>query len=162
MKYRRSWEGPGCKLEEKYPLQLMTPHPRFSFHTHTDGKDSTINDIKDHRILIDGYYYWIARMNPKDAACRGFEDNDLVEIFNDRGSVICALVLTNRVPPGIVHSYESSATYDPLGKPGESPDRAGCVNILAPTRMMIKKSHAMAAMSIQVEVKKFMGKEAIQ
>jgi trimethylamine-N-oxide reductase (cytochrome c) len=162
MHYRRSWEGPGCELEKTYPLQLMTPHPRFSFHTHTDGKDSTTMDIKDHRMLVDGYYYWIARMNPKDAEPRKLANDDLVEIFNDRGTVICALKLTDRVPPGVVHSYESSAIYDPVGKPGESADRGGCVNILAPTRMMIKKSHAMAAMSILVEIKKYSGAEAIQ
>ena len=33
-----------------------------------DGKDTWINDIKDHRVLIDGYYYWIIRINSKDAA----------------------------------------------------------------------------------------------
>jgi len=162
MTYRRSWEGPGCELEKKYPLQLMTPHPRYSFHTHADGKDSTLNDIKNHRIPIDGYYYWIARMNPQDAESRGLKENDLIEIFNDRGSVICALQLTGRVRPGIVHSYESSAVYKPIGKPGDSPDMGGCVNILAPTRMMIKNSHAMAAMSILVEVKKRNSVGAIQ
>jgi trimethylamine-N-oxide reductase (cytochrome c) len=25
-----------------------------------DGKDSFLNDIPDHRVLVDGYYYWDA------------------------------------------------------------------------------------------------------
>jgi trimethylamine-N-oxide reductase (cytochrome c) len=162
MTYRRSWEGPGCELEKKYPLQLMSPHPRFSFHTHADGKDSTLNDIKNHRILIDGYYYWIVRMSPKDAEARGLKENELVEVFNDRGVVICALQITSRVRPGVVHSYESSAVYDPIGRPGYSTDKGGCINILAPTRMMIKNSHAMAAMSMLVEIKKYYGAEVTQ
>ncbi|MCJ7596485.1 MAG: molybdopterin-dependent oxidoreductase, partial [Desulfobacterales bacterium] len=53
-KYIPAWEGHHTReLYEIYPLQLISPHPRFSFHTMGDGKDSTINDIKDHRVLID-------------------------------------------------------------------------------------------------------------
>ena len=71
-KYIPSWEGHHSKeLYRKYPLQLISPHPRFSFHTMGDGKDSIINDIKDHRVLINGYYYWIVRINTEDAESRG-------------------------------------------------------------------------------------------
>ena len=65
VKYLPSWEGPATKeLYAHYPLQLITPHPRFSYHTLSDGKDSSVNDIRDHRVLVDGYYYWIVRLNP--------------------------------------------------------------------------------------------------
>jgi len=36
-----------------------------------DGKDSIVNDVKDHRVLIDGYYYWIVRIHARDAGERG-------------------------------------------------------------------------------------------
>jgi len=155
-KYIQSWEGHHTtELFEKYPLHLITPHPRYTFHTQSDGKDSTINDIKDHRVLVDGYYYWIVRINSKDAASRGIAEKDLVKVFNDRGAVICAAQVTERVPPGTTHSYESSANYDPLGIPGESPDRGGCMNLLTPSRPMIKKSHSLAANSCLVQVEKW-------
>ena len=36
-RYIESWEGHHTtELFEKYPLQLMSPHPRFSFHCHYD------------------------------------------------------------------------------------------------------------------------------
>jgi trimethylamine-N-oxide reductase (cytochrome c) len=153
LKYVPAWEGPhATELYAKYPLHLVSPHPRFTFHTQSDGKDSTINDIRDHRVLIDGYYYWIARINSRDAAARGIRENDLVKLFNDRATVICAAQLTERVPPGMVHSYEASANYDPLGEPGRSADRGGCVNLLTPGRMIIDKSHAMAPCSALIEV----------
>ena len=38
VKYMRSWEGPGTELHESYPLQLISPHSRFSYHTLSDGK----------------------------------------------------------------------------------------------------------------------------
>ena len=161
-KYIPSWEGHHTKeLYEKYPLQLISPHPRFSFHTMGDGKDSTINDIKDHRVLVDGYYYWIVRINRKDAEARGIKDNDLVKVFNDRGAVVCAAQVTERLPPGTVHSYESSSNYDPAGDPGYSVDRGGCINQLTPSRMMIKKSHSMAANSCLVEIQTWKGDESI-
>lgn len=156
LKYNPSWEGPHTiELYSKYPLQLISPHPRFTFHTQSDGKDSTTNDIKDHRVLIDGYYYWIIRLNPQDAASRGIKENDLVKVFNDRGAVICAAQLTERIRPGCAHSYESSANYDPIGEPGKSADRGGCINQLTPKRMMIKRSHAMAANSCLIEIGKW-------
>ncbi len=162
-KYIPSWEGHHTKdLYEKYPLQLISPHPRYSFHTMGDGKDSIVNDVKDHRVLIDGYYYWIARLNSKDAEARGIRDNDLIKLFNDRGAVICAAQVTERLPPGTVHSYESSARYDPVGEPGYSADRGGCINQLTPGRMMIRKSHSHAANSCLVQVRKWDGKENIQ
>ena len=46
--------------------------------------------------------------------------------------MICAALLTNRLRPGVVHGYESSAVYDPLGEPGKSLDRGGCLNLLTP------------------------------
>ncbi|MDB9823001.1 molybdopterin-dependent oxidoreductase [Deltaproteobacteria bacterium] len=161
-KYIPSWEGHHTKdLYEKYPMQLISPHARYTFHTMGDGKDSIINDVKDHRVLIDGYYYWIARINSKDAEARGIRENDLVKLFNDRGAVICAAQVTERLPSGTVHSYESSANYDPVGEPGYSVDRGGCINQLTPSRMMIEKSHSHAANSCLVQIEKWSGEESI-
>jgi trimethylamine-N-oxide reductase (cytochrome c) len=154
-KYIPSWEGHHTTgLYQEFPLQLITPHPRYSFHTMGDGKHSWVNDIKDHRVLINGYYYWVVRINPKDAAIRGIKADDLVKVFNKRGAVICAAQVTERVGPGTVHSYESSAVYDPIGEPGKSPDRGGCMNILTPSRPIIKKSHSFAANSCLVQIEK--------
>jgi len=155
-KYIPSWEGHHTtRLFNKYPLQLISPHPRYSFHTMGDGKESFLNEVKNHRILVDGYYYWIVRINTKDAEERGIKDKDLVRIYNDRGSVICAAQVTERVPPGTVHSYESCAEYDPIGKPGESPDRGGCINILTPSRYITKNSCGMAPNSCLVQIEKY-------
>ena len=159
-KYIPSWEGPhATELYEKYPLQLISPHPRFSYHTQTDGKDSYVNDVKDHRVLIENHYYWIVRINPEDAEKRGIKENDLVKMFNDRGAVILAAQVTERLPRGTVHSFSSSARYDPLDEPGHSADRGGCINLLTPCRNIIKKSHSMASNSCLVQIEKWDGKE---
>ena len=41
-----------------------------------------INDIDDHRVLVDGYYYWSVRIHPDDAAARGVAHHDLVRLYN--------------------------------------------------------------------------------
>jgi len=155
-RYIPSWEGLNNQtLAARFPLQLITPHPRYSFHTHTDGKDSTINDIEAHRVLIDDYYYWPARIHPQDAVDRGISHHDLIRLFNDRGDVICAAVVTERILPGVIHSYESSAVYDPIGEPGLSPERGGCVNQLTPARPQTAKTTATAPNSCLIQVEQW-------
>jgi trimethylamine-N-oxide reductase (cytochrome c) len=106
-------------------------------------------------VLIDGYYYWIARINSKDAAKRGIKMNDLVRLYNDRGSVVCAAQVTERVTQGTIHSYEASASYDPIGDPGNSTDRGGCINLLTSRRPIIKNSHAAAMNTCLIEIEKW-------
>jgi len=155
-RYIPSWEGPGAgELYRKYPLQLITPHARYSFHTMADAKDSVVNDVTDHRVLVDGRYYWIVRINAEDARSRGIAMHDIVKVYNDRGAVLCAADVTEAMAPGVAHSCASSASYDPLEGPGEVIDRGGCVNLLTPRRKQIAKSDGMAAMSCLVQIEKW-------
>ena len=114
--YVPAWEGPRCELAKKYPLGMLAPHPRFSFHTMGDGKDSFMNDIKDHRVLIDGHYYWIIRINSVDAAARGIKAGDLVRAFNDRGSVILCAQVGERTQPGTVPHLRVVRRVQPAGQ----------------------------------------------
>lgn len=155
--YIPSWEGHHTDLIKKYPLAVVSPHPRFTFHTHSDGKNSYVNDIKDHRVLIDGFYYWIFRLNSVDAEARGIKDGDIIKAYNDRGAVLFAAKVTERVAAGTCHCYESSAEYVPLGEPGNSTDRGGCINILTKNRLMSKYATGMANEHCLVEVEKWKG-----
>ena len=67
-RYIPSWEGHRSDLAQKYPLQLMSPHPRFTFHCHYDKHTDWLDDIPVHRIKKDGYAWWPARIHPDDAA----------------------------------------------------------------------------------------------
>jgi trimethylamine-N-oxide reductase (cytochrome c) len=153
-----SFEGWRSESIEKYPLQLISPHPRFSFHTHYDKHAAWLNHIPTHRIPKDGYAWWPARVNPKDADRRGIKEGDIIKLYNDRGGVLCMAVVTERVPAGIIHSYASSANYDPL-EPGNSRsiDRGGCVNILTPSRMLSKNAPGMTSNSCLIEIEKWEG-----
>ncbi len=108
-------------------------------------------------MLVDGYYYWIARINAGDAETRGIRHGELVRLYNDRGSVVCAAYVTERLRPGVVQSYESSARYDPMGEPGHSTDRGGCINNLTNQRSQSKKSSSMAPNACLIELEPFEG-----
>jgi molybdopterin guanine dinucleotide-containing S/N-oxide reductase-like protein len=152
-RYIPSWEGYDSALAKKYPLQLLTTHARFSFHTQYDNKTPWLDEIPVHRVIKDGYAYLPVRIHPSDAAPRNIRHGDIVKLFNDRGSVLCIAQLTERVKPGVMHTYQAGAKYDPLepGKAG-STDKGGCVNILTPGRMISKHAPGMANNSCLVEV----------
>ena len=156
-RYIPSWEGYNTtELTDKYPLQIISPHPRFSYHTHNDNKSLWLDDIPQHRVKKDGYSWWPVRVHPTDAKVRGIKDGDIVKLFNDRGTVLCIAHVTERVRPGTLHSYEAAAKYDPLepGKAG-SPDRGGCINLLSPSKMVSKNAPGEAQNSCLVEVAKW-------
>jgi molybdopterin guanine dinucleotide-containing S/N-oxide reductase-like protein len=155
-RYIPSWEGHTTELAKKYPLQLISSHVRFSFHTQHDNKIPWLDEIPVHRIKKDGYAWWPMRIHPSDAEPRGIRHGDIVKLYNDRGAVLGIAQITERVRPGVIHSYQAGAKYDPieLGKP-DSIDKGGCVNILTPSRMVSKHASGMANNSCLVEICKW-------
>ncbi|MBV9971205.1 MAG: hypothetical protein JO228_14560, partial [Xanthobacteraceae bacterium] len=53
---------------------------------------------------------------------------------------------------------ESSAVYDPMGEPGKSVDRGGCLNLLTPERTQTKSTHSLAGANSLVEVELWDGR----
>jgi trimethylamine-N-oxide reductase (cytochrome c) len=80
-------------------------------------------------------------------------------LYNDRGSVVCAAKVTHRMVKGVVHAYASSGVYDPVGEPGKSADRGGCVNLLSSKKSQISKAHSMSASCCLIEVEKWNASE---
>lgn len=153
-RYIPAWEGlHSSELVKKYPLQMISPHSRFSFHTYNDGKDSVTNDIEDHRVVVDGHYYWLVRINPEDAGRRGIHQHDLVRLFNDRGAVLCAADISPMVVAGVVVSFQASAEYDLVkDSQGRIADRGGCVNGLTSDRRQMQGTEGSAPNSCLVEI----------
>lgn len=155
-RYIPSWEGPRCTdMIERHPLQLVTAHPPYSFHTQADGKKSHINEIEDHRLLVDGYYYWVLKIHPQDAVSRSLRQRDLVKVFNDRGAVICAVDISPLMAPGVLKASESCAEFDLVDTPEGKVDRGGCLNLLTPERSITRTADGIAPNSCLVEVKKW-------
>jgi trimethylamine-N-oxide reductase (cytochrome c) len=155
-RYLPSWETFDPELSKKYPLLLLTPHNRMSYHTHYDKVSPWLDEIPLNRVIKDGYAWWPIRMNPEDAKSRSINHGDIIKMWNDRGTVIGIAQITERLKPGVVHSYQASRRYDPIepGKPG-SPDRGACTNLLTPVRMLSKNAFGMVSNGILVEISKW-------
>jgi trimethylamine-N-oxide reductase (cytochrome c) len=122
-----------------------------------DDGGSILRDIREHRVLVDGHYYLVARINRQDAQARGVEDDDLIRLWNNRGSVVCAAQVTDRLRPGVVSASTGSAEYRPVGEPGNSTDLGGCVNLLNPSKSITKKTHSIRANLSLIQIEKWTG-----
>jgi len=114
-KYMSTPEDRNDPLREKYPLQLLTPHPKNRVHSEL-YKVEWLREVEPHRA-------WI---NPIDAESRGIKDGDEVYVFNDRGRVAITAWVTQRIIPGVVSIFEG-AWYHP---DENGIDRGACANTL--------------------------------
>ncbi len=157
-KYMPMYEDPVRDRElADFPLQLLSPHARYPFHVMGDDEGSSLRDIREHRIFKDGHYYLVARISRQDATARGIEDDDLIRLWNQRGSVVCAAQVTDRLRPGVVSASTASAEYRPVGEPGKSTDLGGCVNLLNSSKSITRKSHGIKPNSSLIQVEKWTG-----
>ncbi|MFH1775327.1 MAG: molybdopterin-dependent oxidoreductase [Chloroflexota bacterium] len=90
--YRPAVRGMDDPLVEKYPLMLLSPHCRYRAHYL----------FWDHPWLKDHVYRHRVWLNAADAAARGIKDNDMIKVYNDRGTVVMPAYVTSRIMPGAV------------------------------------------------------------
>ncbi len=158
-KYMKTFENPENEPEiaAKYSLQLLSPHSRYPFHLMGDDEGCFLRDIREHRVKVGDHYYLTARISREDAAARDIQDDDLIRLWNDRGSVVCAAQVTDRLRPGVISAPTASAEYRPAGEPGKSTDLGGCVNLLNTSKPITKKSHGIRPNTTLIEVEKWTG-----
>jgi len=136
-KYLPASEGYNDARAKGYPLQLITTHHLSAIHSTLEGIP-WLEEVGQRRV-------WL---NTGDAEERGISDGDTVLVYNDRGKVLAAAKVTNRIMPGVVDIPEG-AWFD-IGEDGI--DRGGCANILVPDEP--SPGGAWAVNTALVEVKK--------
>jgi anaerobic dimethyl sulfoxide reductase subunit A len=136
-KYIETWESLNDPLAKKYPLQLITPHFKRRAHSQFDNLP-WLRDLQKQALTI----------NALDAQSRGIRDGDMVRIFNDRGEVIIAAEVTERIMSGVV-ALPEGAWYSP---DENGIDRGGCANVL--TRNVTSPAGAFPAHTALVQVEK--------
>ena len=114
-KYLPTPEDRNDLLIEKFPLQLITPHPKNRVHSEL-YMVPWLREVEEHRA-------WV---NPVDADPRGIKDGDEILVFNDRGKVAIKAWLTERIIPGVICIFEG-AWYNP---DKDCVDRGACANTL--------------------------------
>ena len=124
-------------LSSRYPLQLVTPHPKNRVHSELFLVD-WLSEVEPHR----------AWLNPTDAEARGIKDGEGILVYNDRGTVAITAWVTERIMPGVVCIFEGS-WYAP---DDQGIDRGACANTL--TRDGYSGGGAAVLNTTLVEVKK--------
>jgi len=114
LSFRDSAELP----DEEYPFLLTTD--RSLFHYHTGSMTRRVDGLEQ----LDSEEF--LKINPKDAASLGLEDNEMVQIASRRGQTQAKTKVTKICPPGLVsmtfHFAESptnvltSPALDPVAK----------------------------------------------
>jgi anaerobic dimethyl sulfoxide reductase subunit A len=113
-----TWFDPVEPLS-KYPLMLCSPKSRARTHSiHGNQPQLARVDLDD---------VWL---HVEDARARGIVDGQRVRVFNERGSTVLPVKVTDRIAPGVV-SIKEGAWFTP---DGEGADRTGCANALTNDR----------------------------
>jgi anaerobic selenocysteine-containing dehydrogenase len=120
-------EGPGTPLGAKYPIAVMTSHPKFAYHTSYQN----VKWLQDEeRKEINGYTYSPIHMSRKDAEARGMKYGDLVRVFNNRGQILCWADVSERYMPGVAMvTYGRWSDFVEPGNPA-SLDKSGNIELL--------------------------------
>ncbi|MDD4860321.1 MAG: molybdopterin-dependent oxidoreductase [Dehalococcoidales bacterium] len=86
-------ESPLTPLAKKYPLSLVQVHSKF--HVHSSFQKSHWMRELDPEPIVE--------LNPVDADSRRVKDEDIVEMFNDRGKIKLKVRLNEIIPPGVAN-----------------------------------------------------------
>ena len=136
---------------KKYPLLIVSNHPRWRVHSqHDDMK--WLREIETCKITgPDGYAYQTMWINPVEALKRGIKHGDIVRVFNERGGVLCGAYVTERLMPGTVY-VDHGARYDPIVPGGF--ERGGAINTITPHKPTSRNATGMAVCGFLVEVER--------
>ncbi|MCC5858967.1 MAG: molybdopterin guanine dinucleotide-containing S/N-oxide reductase [Ectothiorhodospiraceae bacterium] len=141
------WKEPAEWLgadNQPYPLHLISNQPATKLHSQLDhGSHSRSGKVNGREPV---------RIHPDDAAARELRDGDLVRLFNDRGSCLCTVVISDAVRPGVVQ-VSTGAWYDP---PADDSLDISCLhgnpNVLTPDHGTSRLAQGPSALSCLVEV----------
>jgi len=139
--------GERCK---KYPL-LVTANPA-RFRVHVQGDDiKWFREIETCKVKgPDGSLYEPVWMNKVDAEARGIEAGDIVKLYNERGCVLTAARISERITPGSVVVNKGSRV-DPIAP---HLDRGGAINLISPNNQVSKHCKGFAVTGYLLEAEK--------
>jgi len=154
--YDESLEGERCK---KYPLLLVSNHPRWRIHNQHDDIP-WLREIPTCKVKgPDGYMYEPLWIHPTDAAKRGIKHGDIVKMYNHRGITLGGAYVTQRIIPGAVYQDHGARLDLITSWPDELINRGGDNNVISPEGPISKNCWGMATSGYLVECEKLSGNE---
>jgi len=139
-------EGPETELGKEYPFQLITPHPLHRLHSQLDN--TPLADT--YKVNGKEPMY----INTADAKKLGISDGEIVEIYNNRGSILAGTKFTKNIIEGVI-AVEEGAWYSPENPLQQNPRcTSGQVNVLTSDRPTSSLAQAFSANTCQVSIRK--------
>ena len=136
---------------KQYPLLVISNHPRWRHHAQLDDV-TWLREISTCKVTgPDGYLYEPVWLHPSEANKRNIRNGDIVEVFNERGSVLGGAFVTERLMPGVLFMSHGARTDTII--PGKL-DRGGAINLITPSSTLSPKTQGQVATAFLVEVKK--------
>ena len=124
-------------------LHVVSPHPWYRLHSQM-GNSERLREL----YTVQGREP--VRINTEDAKARGIADGDLVEIYNDRGTVIAGAVVSDEIMSGVISIYEGCwPSVDSKGR-----CNSGLVNFITSNRPSSGLSNATTANTLLAKVRK--------
>ncbi len=144
-------ESPLHTRAQKYPLLMVSNHPRWRSHANLDDI-SWFREVPTCKVQgPDGYMYQPIWINTSDAAKRGIKNGDIVKAYNERGAVLAGAYVSERMIAGGV-SIDHGSRCDPL-IPGEV-DRGGAINLITPAKTTSPNTQGQVGSAFLVEIER--------
>lgn len=139
---------------KKFPFLLVSNHPHWRIHA--EGDDITWFRELEGVVKVtgpDGYKYEPIWVNPNDAAKMDLKTGDIVGLFNERGTVLGGVVVTERIMPGVLYQDHGARTDTIIAGVGGL-DRGGANNLICPTATSSKNAFGEVTSGFLVGIKK--------
>ncbi len=124
-------------------VHVVSPHPYYRLHSQMANADRVRarHAIKDREPCL---------INTEDAKERGIVDGDLMEVYNDRGTIIVGAVVSDNIMKGVISIFEGCwPSVDSKGR-----CNSGLVNFLTSSRRSSGLSQATTANTVLASVRK--------
>jgi trimethylamine-N-oxide reductase (cytochrome c) len=136
-----------------YPFLLMSNHPRWRVHAEHDDIP-WLREIPTCKIKgPDGYAYEPIWVNPVDAKRLGLQDGDVAKLYNERGGVLGAVWVTERIMPGVLYQ-DHGARVDTIVAGQGGLDRGGANNLICPNATTSKNAPGEVTNGFLVNIEK--------
>ena len=128
---------------KKGQVHVVSPHPYWRLHSQMANVDQirAEHSIKDREPCL---------ISKADADERGIKSGDLIEVYNDRGSIIVGAVVTDKIMKGVISIYEGCwPSVDSKGR-----CNSGLINFITSSQRSSGLSQACTANTCLAYVKK--------
>lgn len=148
------WHEPiEWSLRDKFKLSLVSPHSKYRLHSQLDNSStSQLAKIAGLEPIV---------IHPDDAKPRGLEDGGIARVYNNRGEILCGVMISDKVAKGVVIVKEG-AWYEPQIWGEASLCLSGNVNVLTRDMGCSSLSQSNCAHTALVEVEPFKGEMPIK